>query len=155
MNSRSAAPEPDSDASVCTSRLFSASPGKVISAFEEAELLARWWGPAGFTNTFETFEFQPGGNWVFIMHAPNGASFANRSVFREIERDTRIVLEHVVTPWFRLSVTLTPQGEDRTLLNWHQEFESPDMAARMRRLSKTANEQVLDRLEEVLAGRKA
>lgn len=139
------------DASLRTTRVLSAPPHEVFEAFEQAESLARWWGPAGFTNSFETFEFQPGGDWVFTMHAPNGASFLNRCVFREIERDVRIVLEHVVTPWFRLTVTLVPQEAGRTRLDWVQEFESPEVAARMSSLAKTANEQVLDRLEEVLA----
>ena len=25
--------------------------------------IARWWGPAGFTNTIHTFDFRPGGEW--------------------------------------------------------------------------------------------
>lgn len=139
------------DASLRTSRVLSAPPHEVFEAFEQAESLARWWGPAGFTNDFETFDFRPGGDWIFMMNAPNGASFLNRCVFREIERNVRIVLEHVVTPWFRLTVALIPQEEGRTRLDWVQEFESPELAVRMSSLAKTGNEQVLDRLEEVLA----
>ncbi|WP_437957306.1 SRPBCC domain-containing protein [Sorangium sp. So ce119] len=78
------------------------------------------------------------------------AAHPNESVFREIQPDTRIVIEHVVKPWYRLTVTLTPRG-DQTHLAWVQEFESPEVAARMRPLSGTANEQVLDRLEALLA----
>jgi uncharacterized protein YndB with AHSA1/START domain len=134
-----------------TERVLSASPQRVFAAFEQADQLARWWGPAGFTNTFERFEFKPGGQWVFLMHAPNGASYPNESFFREIEPDRRVVIEHVVTPWFRLTVTLSPRG-DQTHLAWDQEFESPEMADKFRPLSETANEQVLDRLESLLAG---
>jgi uncharacterized protein YndB with AHSA1/START domain len=144
----------DLDAAVSTGRLFSASPRTIFAAFEQPERLARWWGPAGFTNTFEQFEFTPGGRWVFVMHGPNGVSYPNESVFREIEPDTRIVIEHVVKPWFRLTVTLTPHG-DGTRLSWVQEFESPEMAARLRPLSESANEQNLDRLQSLLAGEPA
>jgi hypothetical protein len=84
------------------------------------------------------------------MHGPNGANYPNTSVFREIQPDTRIVIEHVVKPWYRLTVTLTPQG-NQTHLAWVQEFESPEVAARMRSLCETANEQVLDRLQSRLA----
>jgi uncharacterized protein YndB with AHSA1/START domain len=84
------------------------------------------------------------------MHGPNGASYPNESVFREIEPDTRIVIEHVVQPWFRLTLTLTPRG-DGTHLSWVQKFESPEFAAKMRSLCEPANEQNLDRLESVLA----
>ena len=83
------------------------------------------------------------------MHGPNGANYPNESVFREIQPDTRIVIEHVVKPWFKLTVTLTARG-DQTHLAWVQELESPEVAAKMRPLSGTANEQVLDRLQALL-----
>ncbi len=147
-------PSSSNPAALSTERVLSATPVQVFAAFEKAELLTQWWGPKGFRNTFEVFEFQPGGRWNFVMHAPNGADFVNESFFREIEPNSRIVIEHVVQPWFCLTVTLTPQEDgQRTLLNWVQEFESPAFAERMRALSGTANEQVLDRLETVLAGR--
>jgi uncharacterized protein YndB with AHSA1/START domain len=122
----------------------------VFAAFEQPDQLARWWGPKDFTNTFEQFEFKPGGRWVFVMHGPNGANYPNESVFREIQSDTKIVIEHVVKPWYKLTVTLIALG-DQTHLAWVQEFESPEVAAKMRPLRGTANEQVLDRLQALLA----
>lgn len=138
------------NSTVCTERVLSVHARKVFAAFEHPDQLAQWWGPNGFTNTFEQFEFKPGGRWVFVMHGPNGANYPNESFFREIEPDSRIVIEHVVKPWYRLTVTLTAEG-DQTRLTWAQEFESPEVAARMRPLSETANEQVLDRLQTLLA----
>lgn len=135
----------DPDTAISTERMIPATPREIFAAFEQPDRLARWWGPAGFTSTFERFEFTPGGRWVFVMHGPNGADF------REIEPDSRIVIEHVVKPWYRLTVTLAPRG-DGTHLAWAQEFESPGFAARMRRLSEPANEQNLDRLQSLLAG---
>lgn len=143
-------PANDPSAAVSTERTLPADPRTVFAAFEQPDRLARWWGPSGFTNTFERFEFEPGGRWVFVMHGPNGASYPNESVFREIRPDARIVVEHVVKPWYTLTVTLTPRG-GQTHLAWVQEFESPEAAARMRSLSTTANEQVLDRLQALLA----
>lgn len=122
----------------------------MFAAFARPDRLATWWGPKGFTNTFEQFEFAPGGRWVFVMHGPTGASYPNESVFREIEAESRLVIEHVVKPWYRLTVTLTARG-DGTHLAWDQEFESPEVATRMRPLAATANEQNLDRLESLLA----
>lgn len=130
---------------------MSAEPRDVFAAFAQPERLARWWGPSGFTNTFERFEFAPGGRWIFVMHGPNGANYPNESVFREIQPDTKIVIEHIVKPWYRLTVTLTPRG-DETHLAWVEEFESPEVAAKMRPLTDTANEQNLDRLQSLLAG---
>lgn len=142
------------NAAVRTERVLSADPRKVFTAFGQPDQLAQWWGPEGFTNTFEQFEFKLGGGWVFVMHGPNGASYPNESVFREIQPAARLVIEHVVKPWYRLTVTLT-DGGDRTHLAWVQEFESPEAAAKMRRLSETANEQNLDRLEALLASEPA
>lgn len=139
------------EACVIVQRVMSASPRQIFAAFEQPELLARWWGPSGFTNSFQQFEFKPGGRWVFAMHGPNGADYHNESVFQKIEPDAQIVIEHVVQPWFTLTVTLTAKGE-QTHLSWVQEFESPEFAARMRSLSATANEQNLDRLEAVISG---
>lgn len=145
----------DPNAALRTERVLSADARTVFAAFAQPDRLARWWGPAGFTNTFEQFDFTPGGRWVFVMHGPTGASYPNESVFREIEPDARIVIEHVVKPWYRLTVALTDRGGGQTHLAWVQEFESADVAARMRPLSEPANEQNLDRLEALLAAESA
>ena len=143
------------NAAVSTERVLPATPRKVFAAFEQPDRFAQWWGPNGFTNTFERFEFRPGGRWVFVMHGPNGANYPNECVFREIRPNTRIVIEHVVKPWYTLTVTLTARGDqtrgEQTHLSWVQEFESPEVAAKMRPLSATANEQVLDRLQALVA----
>ena len=138
------------NAALVTERLLSANPRQVFAAFEQPDRLAQWWGPSGFTNTFTQFEFTPGGRWVFVMHGPDGVNYPNESVFREIQPDTRIVIEHVVAPWFRLTVTLTARG-DKTHLTWVQEFENAEMAAKLRGVCEPANEQNLDRLELLLA----
>jgi uncharacterized protein YndB with AHSA1/START domain len=135
---------------VSTERVLSASPRKIIAAFEQPDHLAQWWGPKDFTNTFEQFEFRPGGRWVFVMHDPNGANYPSEAVFREIQPDTKIVIGHVSQPRFTLTVTLTARG-DKTHLAWVQEFESPEVAGSLRPICEPANEQNLDRLESLLA----
>jgi uncharacterized protein YndB with AHSA1/START domain len=139
------------NAALSTERVLSANPRQVFSAFEQPDRLAQWWGPDGFTNTFEQFEFRPGGRWVFVMHGPSGADYPNENVFREIEPAAKIVIEHVGKPWYKLTVTLTARGGDQTHLAWVQEFESPEFAAKMRPLCEPANEQNLNRLESIIA----
>lgn len=145
-------PQPSNDpkATLSTRRTIAASPQAIFSRFADPAALARWWGPDGFTNTFETFEFEPGGRWFFVMHGPNGIDYANECVFRAVRPDSEIVIEHVVEPWFVLSVKLTPQG-DGTLLTWDQEFETAEMAGKVAAICGPANEQNLNRLEAELS----
>ena len=142
------------DAVIRTERALSATPRDVFAAFEQPDCLARWWGPTGFRNTFEQFEFTPGGRWIFVMHGPNGANYPNECVFREIAPDTKIIIEHTSQPHFTLTMTLTDLG-DKTGLAWVQEFENAEVAERMRPICEPANEQNLDRLEAILAGQRS
>ncbi len=139
-----------SAATLATERVLHASPRKVFQAFKQPELLARWWGPAGFSNAFEQFDFTPGGRWVFVMHGPDGKHYPNECVFRAIEPDALVVIEHVVAPHFTLMVQLRPQGENHTHLAWAQTFDSAEVAAQLRDFVVPANEQNLDRLQVVL-----
>jgi uncharacterized protein YndB with AHSA1/START domain len=134
-----------------TSREIAAHPSSVFAAFEDSTRLEVWWGPAGFTNTFETCEFKPGGKWSFVMHGPNGKDYPNESVFRDIEPSKRIVIQHVSQPRYLLTVILEPTSSGGTLVRWEQEFESPKVASGIEHIVVPANEQNLDRLSaEVL-----
>jgi len=132
-----------------TERVLSAGVDRVFAAFENPGDLATWWGPDGFTNTFEQFEFTPGGRWVYVMHGPNGHDYPNESVFRDIEPCAGLVIEHVCQPRYTLTVTLTSEG-DSTRLSWTQVFEVPNVGAKLRTIVEPANEQNLDRLELLL-----
>jgi uncharacterized protein YndB with AHSA1/START domain len=124
---------------------------QVFDAFAEPAILARWWGPNGFTNTFEIFEFKSGGRWKFVMHGPDGSNHANESVFIEVESPSRIAIQHISPPHFTLTVTLTAH-EGGTKITWVGVFEDPAVAERIRHIVEPANEQNLDRLESVLSG---
>lgn len=128
-----------------TSRELPAPPTKVFAAIQDPECLARWWGPNGFTNQFEIFEFKPGGKWVFTMIGPDGKTYANESHFGTIEQDRQVVIQHVSAPVFVLSISLesTPGG---TLVHWEQVFNDPAVAKAVRHIVEPANEQNLDRL---------
>jgi uncharacterized protein YndB with AHSA1/START domain len=135
-----------------TSREIAATPAQVFAAVEEPARLARWWGPDGFRNSFDTCEFWPGGRWKFTMHGPNGADYLNESVFVEIEPARKVVLDHLSLPRFRLTVELSPSAGG-TLVNWVQAFEDPAVAEAVRHIVEPANEQNLTRLSaEVAAG---
>ena len=133
-----------------TSREIPASPDEVFGAFSDPQRLARWWGPAGFTNTFNVCEFEPGGRWSFVMHGPNGAKYPNESVFAEVEPPGKVIVQHVSEPKYRLTITLAP-SPGGTSVSWVQVFEKAEVASRIKHIVVPANEQNLDRLSaEVL-----
>jgi uncharacterized protein YndB with AHSA1/START domain len=122
----------------------------VYRAWTEPELLAQWWGPNGFTNTFHTFDLRPGGVWEFTMHGPNGADFPNRSVFQEIGLE-RIVLQHESSPRFILTATFEDIG-GATEITFQQTFETKADYDKLKPICEEANEQNLDRLGSLLKG---
>ena len=136
---------------VATSRLLPYPAEAVFSAFADPQRLARWWGPEGFTNTIQEFDFRPGGRWRVVMHAPNGADFANESEFVELDSPRRIVFRHLEPVHaFVMTLTLRPEAGG-TRLGWSMCFDQAEEAARVRPFVVVANEQNLDRLEQELA----
>ena len=127
------------------SREIPATPEVIFAAFSDPARLARWWGPAGFTNTFDVCDFNPGGTWSFTMHGPDGKNYPNESVFSEIHPPERIVIQHICVPFFTLTITLAPTAAG-TLLTWRQDFEDPEFAQRLEHFLRPATEQNLDRL---------
>lgn len=134
-----------------TSREIPAPVEEVFAAISSPERLARWWGPAGFTNTFSVCEFKKGGRWSFIMHGPNGANYPNENVFADIEAPGKVVIQHVSEPKFVLTIGLAPSAAG-TLLSWAQAFENSEVAKHIEHIVVPANEQNLDRLAAEVLG---
>ena len=135
-----------------TSRRIPASTEAVFRAFADSARLARWWGPAGFTNTIHSIELATGGRWKYTMHGPDGTDYPNESVFEEVVPDAKVVIRHVSKPRYELTITLT-RGEGGTNVSWIQVFEDPRFVPAMRHVIEPANEQNLDRLAaEVMEG---
>lgn len=133
-----------------TSREIAAPVEQVFAAISDPERLARWWGPAGFTNTFNVCEFRNGGRWSFVMHGPNGANYPNENIFAEIDPPRKVVVQHASDPKYRLTIGLAESAVG-TVVSWSQTFENPDVARRIEHIVVPANEQNLERLEtEVL-----
>lgn len=139
-----------SDRELVTTRVLNAPRERVFSAFSDAGHLAQWWGPEGFRNTFHELDLRAGGAWRYTMHGPNGADYPNESVFVEVVKPERIVIEHVSGPRFRLTITLAAEA-GRTRLTWRQRFPTAAECDKIKALAIPANEQNLDRLEARLA----
>jgi uncharacterized protein YndB with AHSA1/START domain len=128
-----------------TSRDILAAVEQVFAAISDPQRLNRWWGPAGFTNTFSVCEFVQGGRWSFTMHGPDGHNYPNENVFSEIVAPHTVVIQHVVEPKFSLTIGLASSAAG-TRVSWSQAFENSEVASRIEHIVVPANEQNLDRL---------
>jgi uncharacterized protein YndB with AHSA1/START domain len=128
-----------------TSREIPATIEQVFAAISDPERLARWWGPAGFTNTFHICEFENGGRWSFIMHGPDGRNYPNENIFSYIEPPGKIIIQHISEPVFRLTIGLE-SSVTGTLVSWSQALENSELAGQIEHIVVPANEENLDRL---------
>lgn len=133
-------------------RLIDAPRESVFAAFSNPEILVRWWGPEGFSNSFDEFDPRAGGYWRFTMHGPDGTDYPNESRFLEMEKNRRVVIEHLSGHHFILTVSFAPSGRS-TLVGWRQVFDSAEHYAQIAEFIAVANEQNLDRLQAVVEGR--
>jgi uncharacterized protein YndB with AHSA1/START domain len=139
------------DRDILTTRRLDAPRERVYAAWTDPAQLAAWWGPEGFTNTFEEFDPRPGGHWRFTMHGPDGTGFPNHSVFVELRAPERIVFDHQSGPQFQVTATLAEDGTG-TLLRFRMRFQSVEECEAIKRFALVGNEQVFDRLAALLAG---
>lgn len=84
----------DSDKEVVITRLLNAPRELVFEMWTDPKHVGKWWGPTGFTTTTHKIDIRPGGEWVYIMHGPDGTDFDNRMRFLEIVKPERLVYLH-------------------------------------------------------------
>lgn len=136
-------------------RVIAATPAQVFAAFKDPARVARWWGPAGFTNTIHTYEFAPGGSWLLTMHGPDGTSHPNESRFTRVVADRLFEIEHLSGHHFVLTLELHFHAEG-TSVTWRQTFDTAEHYRGLAKFVAAANEQNLDRLAaEVARGAKS
>ena len=130
-------------------RKIAASSDKIFKAFEDPTLLGKWWGPAGFTITSNTFEFKPGGKWSFVMHGPDGKDYPNENIFQEISKPNKVVIRHDCNPYFTATLTIE-NVEGGAIVSWSQDFDNEEVAMNIAHIVAPANEQLMDKLLAVV-----
>lgn len=90
----STAPDTTADREIVISRRMEAPREAVFDAFTESRHLSHWWGPEGFTTTTESFEFRVGGEWIFVMHGPDGTDYTEWIRWTQLDPPARIALRH-------------------------------------------------------------
>ena len=135
---------------IITSRVINASREKVFAAWTDPAILACWWGPNGFFNTFHSFELEPEGVWDFTMHGPNDMHFNNTCVFKRIEPPGYLEFDHLKEMHFyKAMVTFTEMAE-ATRIDWTMRFDTAKELAPIRTFIERANEENLNRLQDLI-----
>lgn len=152
MSTKAASPATaSSDREIVTTRVFDIPRERLFRAWTDPDQIVHWWGPKGFTNTFQEFDLRPGGMWRFVMRGPNGTEHPNESVFLEIVEPERLVFRHLGPVHEFLATFLFEDLGGRTLLTWSMLFETAAEYDKVKTFVVEANQQNLDRLEAHLA----
>jgi uncharacterized protein YndB with AHSA1/START domain len=139
---------------ITITRVFDAPRELVWKAWTEPEQLARWWGPAGWTNRLETItmDARPGGTFrVTSVSDADGAEMTSKGVYREVVEPERLVLDEPADDaWHEGAVsvaTFTDLSDGRTELVLHSTIHTSD---EMRGVAEAGMAGSLDRLAEYL-----
>lgn len=149
--------ESDDEArTISVTRIFDAPRELVFDAFTDAKHISNWWGPRGFTTTTQKMDVRPGGEWIFVMHGPDGTDYPNEIVYLEVVRPERIVYTHGPAPIFDVIVTFEEVGR-KTRMTMVSTFASAEMRDQVAEEFGAIEgmHQMVERLEEELATRNA
>ena len=138
------------DCEIVTTRIVDAPQELVFRAWTEPEHLKAWWGPAGFTNTFNEFDLRVGGRWKFVMHGPAAGNYVNECEFIQIEKPSIIAWKRISKPLFNVVATFEAVGKDKTRVVFKQVFETPEECNKLKPYVVDKNEENFDRLEAEL-----
>ncbi len=139
------------DCEILTTRVMNAPRENVFHAWTDPSILQRWWGPAGFTNTFYEFNPVPGGVWKFMMHGPEKGNYPNEVVFLRVEAPSLIAWDRISQPHFRVVTTFEEVEGGKTKLSFRMQFRSKEECDKIRKFAKDKNEENFDKLELELA----
>lgn len=135
---------------IVTTRVVSAPREKVFRAWTEPEHLKNWWGPAGFTNTFNEFDLRPGGKWSFIMHGPEKGNYPNECVFLKIDKPSFIAWDRLSQPIFQVQVSFEEINALSTKVIFKMAFDSVEECNKIISFAPAKNEENMDKLEQEL-----
>ena len=97
----------------------------VWKVFTDPVHIAKWWGPAGFTNTIDKMDVRPGGEWELTMHGPDRKNYRNKAVYLEIIPFSKISFDHFA-PNFKTTINFEVQS-DQTRISWQMLFETAEL----------------------------
>jgi uncharacterized protein YndB with AHSA1/START domain len=133
------------------SRILNAPRELVWEVWTNPDHIKNWWGPEGFKNTITKMDVQPGGEWEFVMHGPDGTDFRNKHIYVELVKPEKIVMNHITAPKFTMTATFEAQG-NQTLVTLHSLFESAEQLQEVIKVFKADEGMIqnMDRMERYL-----
>jgi uncharacterized protein YndB with AHSA1/START domain len=138
------------DREIVTTRMFNAPRKLVYKAWTEPAHLKVWWGPNGFTNTFNEFDFRVGGKWKFVMHGPEKGNYVNEVTFVFISEPERLIWDRQSQPLFQVDVIFEEVSNEQTRVVFKQIFKTAEECAKLRKYVPEKNEENMNRLGEEL-----
>ena len=143
-------PETPPDCQIVSTRVVNAPIETVFRAWTEPRHLEKWWGPAGFTNSFLEYDLRPGGRWKFTMHGPEKGHYPNECVFIKIEKPELLAWYRVSKPLFTVVAAFEETAKDRTRIVFKMLFETAAECNKLKPFVPEKNEENFDRLEAEL-----
>lgn len=138
------------DHEIVSSRIFNVPRELMFTAWTDPFHLQNWWGPAGFTNTFNEFNLRPGGKWSFIMHGPEKGNYVNECEFLIIERPKQLSWKRHSKPLFQVVVMFIEVSPVKTKIIFKMIFDTVEECNKVKPFAIDKNEENFDRLEREL-----
>ena len=135
---------------IVTTRTFKASRPLVYEAWTDPNHLKNWWGPNGFTNTFNLFDLRAGGRWSFVMHGPEKGNYINECTFVAIREPELLVWDRQSKPIFQVEVIFDEISDNETKLTFKQKFKTAEECDKLRKYVPEKNAENMDRLAKEL-----
>lgn len=114
-------------------RIVNAPRALVWAAWADPERLRHWWLPKGFANPFHKHETERRGIWRFFGKKPEKAEAEIIQV--EVEKPSRIVLDHGSTPAFYAATATVEDRGDHSKITLHSGTGSAEMQGAAPRLA--------------------
>lgn len=140
---------------IVSTRVFNATQQSLFQAWANPQHLKNWWGPKGFTNTFNEFDFREGGKWSFIMHGPDKGNYANECEFIKIIEPSLITWKRHSKPLFQVVATFEEINSKQSKLVFKMIFDTAEECEKLKPFVVDKNEENFDKLEALLLSMKA
>lgn len=135
---------------ITSQRLLQTTVGDAFAAFSNADYLAKWWGPEGFSNTIHEFDLRVGGHWRLTMHGPEAGHYTNESVFTRVEPPTIVAWRRLTKPLFLMELRFESVTANTCRIVFVMEFATAAECEKMRPHVQPKNEENFDRLQRLL-----